>query len=88
MNKVLKDLIRTLLNKNKIGGNHTPEDNIIKSKTKWLDKKEKRKFEKEYKKLINEEYINKGKKRTGKGTGWHISLNPKTLKELKEKIGD
>ena len=86
MQRAIKDLIRSLLNKSKIGGSHTPEDNIVKSKTKWLEKREKKDFVKEYKKLINEGYIKHEKKRRGKGMDWHISLNPKRLKELKDMI--
>lgn len=82
MNKILRAVFIFLLNKRYIGGKHTPEDKVVKSKTKWADKKDLIGFDKEYKKAINEQFILKIKKRTGKGSGWHISLNPRKLKEL------
>ena len=41
---------------------------------------------KEYRDAINNHLILKIKKRTGKGSDWHISLNPRKLKELYEMI--
>ncbi|MFH1637671.1 MAG: hypothetical protein ABIB71_04585 [Candidatus Woesearchaeota archaeon] len=35
---------------------------------------------------INNQLILKTKKRTGKGSDWHISLNPRNLKEVYEMI--
>ena len=81
MNKAIKALLTTLLNQRKIGGNHIPEELIIGSKTRWLNKEEKRDFKKEYKELINNQTILKVKKRTGKGFDWHISLNPQSVEE-------
>lgn len=87
MNVALKAILRTLLSKRIIGGKHTPEDKFLKSKTKWLDGSEKKEFEKEYKEIVNERIIIREKKRTKKSSDWHISLNPRKLKELYEKIG-
>jgi len=84
MNNALKDLLFFMLNKNYIGGKHTPEEKAVKSKTRWLNKKEIKKFEEEYKQMINAGFFMKTKKRTGKGTDWHISLNPRKLKDLRE----
>ena len=75
-----------LLNKKYIGGKHTPEDKLIKSKTKWINPKDLIGFDKEYKKMINEGFILRTKKKTGKGSDWHICLNPRKLKELYEII--
>lgn len=86
MNKVLRAALLFLLNKKYIGGRHTPEDKLIKSKTKWFDKKENKEFEKEYKQIINEGIILRLRKRTGKGYDWHVCLNPKKLKELNEML--
>ncbi|KYK25415.1 hypothetical protein AYK26_06115 [Euryarchaeota archaeon SM23-78] len=72
----------TMLNQRIIGGKHTPENKIIKSKTKWLDKKEKKEFQKEYKELIKQGVMIRVKKRTGKGSDWHISLNSKKVNEV------
>jgi len=82
MNNAIRAFLTTLLNQRIIGGKHTPEEKIIKSKTRWLDKQEKKEFNKEYKQLINEEIVLKVKKRTGKAYDWHISLNPKKVQEI------
>ena len=73
-----------MLSKRIIGGSHTPEGKLIASKTKWLNKKEIKQFEKEYKQIINNKIIIRLKKRTKKSSDWHISLNSKKLKELSE----
>jgi len=73
-----------MLSKRIIGGSHTPENKLITSKTKWLNKKEIKEFEKEYKQIINNKIIIRLKKRTKKSSDWHISLNSKKLKELSE----
>jgi len=86
MNASLKAIIATMLNKRIIGGKHTPEEKIIRSKTKWLQKEEMRNFEKEYQHLVNEQAILRIKKKTGKGSDWHISLNPRKLKEIHDLI--
>lgn len=86
MNGALKDLIIFMLNRRYIGGKHTLEERLINSKTKWLRKEDYRYFEKEYRELINNQSILRVKKRTGKGSDWHISLNPRRLKELNEMI--
>ena len=86
MNGALKAIITVMLSKKCIGGKHTPEEKLINSKTKWLQKEDYRDFEKGYRKLINNQSILRTKKRTGKGSDWHISLNPRKLKELNEMI--
>lgn len=86
MNSVLKSIITSMLNKKVIGGKHTPEGKLITSKTRWLKKEEYNEFNKEYRDAINSQLILKIKKRTGKGSDWHISLNPRKLKELYEMI--
>ena len=86
MNPSLKAIITSMLNKKIIGKKHTPEDKIILSKRKWITKEENNEFEKEYQDIINNQLILKIKKRTKKGSDWHISLNPRKLKELYEII--
>jgi len=86
MNPSLKAIISLMLNKKIIGGKHIPEEKMLKSKTKWLQKEEYNEFEKEYRDTINNQLILKIKKRTGKGSDWHVSLNPRKLKELYEMI--
>ncbi|MFH1073211.1 MAG: hypothetical protein V1743_07325 [Nanoarchaeota archaeon] len=86
MNAALKAVLATMLNKHYIGGKHIPEDKIVKSKTQWLQKHELDEFETEYKQAVNSELFIRLKKRTGKGSDWHISLNPRKLKEIYEMI--
>lgn len=75
MNKALKAIIICMLNKRYIGGKHTPEDNLIKSKIKWLNKGDIKIFYKEYKEMLNNQLLLRIKKRTKKNYDWHISLN-------------
>ena len=86
MEPALKALLMTLMNKRIIGGRHTPEKKIIKSKTRWLTKSEKRQFDKQYKELINLNIIIKQMKRTKKDSDYHIALNPAKLREMYELI--
>ena len=86
MNEALKAMIVVMISKRYIGGKHIPEDKLVKSKTKWLQKDERKDFESQYKNMINDEWILKTKKKTGKGSGWHLSLNPRKLKEIYELI--
>jgi hypothetical protein len=86
MNSALKAIITLMLNKKIIGGKHTPEEKLFRSKTKWLQKEEYHEFEKEYHDMLNNQMILRIKKRTGKGSDWHISLAPRKLKELYEMI--
>jgi hypothetical protein len=86
MNRTLRDVIRTLDSKRIIGHKHIPEDKLLNQKIKWLKREERKQFEKEYKELINRGLIIRLKKRTGKDYDWHISLNPRKLKEINEMI--
>ncbi|MBW2994901.1 hypothetical protein KY312_00975 [Candidatus Woesearchaeota archaeon] len=86
MNNALRAVLMFLLNKRYIGGKHTLEDKLVKSKIKWLGAKERSEFKKEYKKLLNEGIILRAKKRTGKGSDWHICLNPRKLQYLIEML--
>ena len=82
MNCILRAILLHLLSQRRIGGKHLPEKRIVKSKTKWATPKNTREFQKEYKQMINEGFICRLKKRTGKEQEWHISLNPSRLREL------
>ena len=88
MEQASKAILIFLLNKRYIGGKHFPEDKLIVSRTKWLDKLQKKTFEEEYRNLLNNQFIIKLKKRTGKGSEWHISLNPRKLGEIYELINN
>ncbi|MBU0758092.1 MAG: hypothetical protein KKF44_08540 [Nanoarchaeota archaeon] len=45
-------------------------------------------FDKEYKNIVNEGIILRTKKRTGKSSEYHLSLNPRKLCELKKMIDE
>jgi hypothetical protein len=62
---------------------HTPEKQLIMSFAKHVPKTERKMFLKEYSSFRNN-YCIVLKKRTGKGSEWHISLNPRKLKEIIE----
>ena len=82
MNRILKTILIFLLSKKYIGARHTPEKKLIKSKTKWVNNRERKEFEKQYREIINKEIILRQKKRTKKCSDYHICLNPKKLKEV------
>ena len=84
MDKSIKLMLQLLLNRHIIGAKHFPERLLIVSKTKWLSKDERILFEKEYSEIINRGLLLRMKKRTGKGTEWHISLNPEKLNDIYE----
>lgn len=86
MNEALKAVLTLMLNKEKIGGAHIPENKVLRYRVKQLNKEERREFEKEYKNVINNGMILRVMKKTGKGSDWHISLNPRLLREIHEMI--
>jgi len=82
MNDALKNVLRYLLIHNIIGGKHIPEHIMLKMNVAHLRPFERREFFKEYKSLINQDYIFKQKKRTGKNYDEHISLNAGHVEEI------
>lgn len=86
MEKSTIRLLKDLYVRRYIGGKHLPEKTALLPVTKWLNKQEYRAFEKEYRQLISEEYLIRLKKRTGKGSDWHISLNPRLLRQITDVI--
>lgn len=85
MNSALRAILIFLLNRHYIGGKHFPEKKLIVSRTKWLSRIQKKEFEKEYRMVLP--YLIRMKKRTGRGTEWHISINPRHLAEIGELSG-
>jgi hypothetical protein len=73
-----------LIGKRYIGGKHLPERKLLVSRTRWASKEERRSFQKEYDALVNEGFIGRQNKRSGKSSEPHISLNPHKLAELHE----
>lgn len=83
----IKNALTILFNKKYIGNAHVPEEFIMKRLKNVHDKKLRRQIADEWKWLENEGYITRMKKRTSKGTDFHVSLNPKKIFEVKEMIG-
>ncbi len=86
MNKAIESMLKFLLGSKYFGGKHFPESKLITSRTKWLNKKEKREFDKAYKRLVNDLIILREKKRTGKGSDWHVSLNSRKVEEINKLV--
>lgn len=79
-------ILRELIKRKKIGGSHTPLDNIIRHlPDEFLkDKRTKKIINSAIKELVNGKIVFVFKKKTGKGSDLHISANPRTLKEIAE----
>ncbi|MBW2967436.1 hypothetical protein KY362_03035 [Candidatus Woesearchaeota archaeon] len=84
MHDALQAVIRFLWNKKYIGKRHFPEKKLVISRTKWLSPAEKKQFDREY--ASAKRYLIRMKKRTGKQSDWHVSLNPEMLGELMERL--
>lgn len=81
----LKRLILTaLIDKGKYGAAHTPLDNITHHlPDEFLrNKKGQKAIDKAVKELNNSSWVIILKKKTGKGSDLHISINPKAIKEI------
>ena len=81
-----KAVLQRLLIGNYIGAKHRPEQKVLKRATIRLDKDAIKIFQHEYRLMLNQSWLIRLKKRTGKGSDWHISLNPKKLQEIKDSI--
>lgn len=84
MDENLKHFLRFLFRRRYIGGKHTPENKFIKRVSRNMRPEDSRAFDKDYKQLINGGFVIRLKKRTGKGSDWHVSLNPEKIDELSE----
>ena len=83
--KSAEAVLAYLYNK-RIFNRHKPEDKVLRFKARWNDKAEQNEFEKDYKMLVNEGIILRERKRTGKGSDWHIRINPKKAAEVQELV--
>lgn len=88
MNSKIIDLLKCLLSKKCVGGRHIPERKVIIRLVAHLSRSERRNFDREYKHMLNQGLIIRMKKRTGKGSDWHISLNPKKIEEVSGLLHD
>jgi hypothetical protein len=84
MNNLLLDLLDRMLKRRIIGAKHIPENLMIKPKLKLIDNHSRKEFYHEYNTLIKQNYFIRLKKRTGKGSEYHISLNPEMIEEISE----
>ena len=77
-------ILRELIKKRKIGGAHTPLDNITKNlPDEFLHQRQAAKvIERAVKELVNSGMAIILQKRTGKGSDEHISINPRAWKEI------
>lgn len=84
--KAKKFILRELIKRRKIGGSHTPLDNITQHLPDIFlkEKRTQRIIKFALKDLVNNGLVIVLKKKTGKGSDLHISANPKKLKEIAE----
>jgi len=85
--RVLKSAILTeLIRRQKFGGAHTPLENITRNApVSFLQNKEgQKRIHKVLKELVNDGWVMVLKKRTGKGSDLHISINPRRIREISE----
>jgi hypothetical protein len=86
MNEKLKHILKFMLRHNMIGAKHLPEKALFNSALKHLNKNIQKEIYKEYENLIRQEYFIRLKKRTGKGSEYHISLNPEMIEEINDLV--
>ncbi|MBS3121726.1 hypothetical protein J4434_02485 [Candidatus Woesearchaeota archaeon] len=86
INEEVKSIVRTLLTRKRIGGVHTPEAQLFRKFKNIHDKEIRKKIDEDWKQLETFGYLIRMKKRTKKGTDYHVSLNPKRVFEIKEWI--
>jgi len=83
-----KFILQKLIRANIWGGKHTPLDFILKGIPEHYKNthKGKKEIEKVLKGLKNNGWIIILSKRTGKGSGDHVSLNPRKIREIRQFI--
>ena len=87
--KIKVFILEELIKRSKFGGAHTPLDNVTHHlPDKFLhDKEGRRAVDDAVKELANSSWITVQRKRTGKGSDLHVSLNPKAIKEISAFLG-
>ncbi len=82
--EIKKFILRELIKRKKIGGAHTPLDKITRSlPDKILEQIHRRKIiDQAIKELVNSGMIILQHKMTGKGSDFHIAINPRAWKEI------
>ena len=89
VNKVKVFILEELTKRGKFGGAHTPLDNVIRNlPDEFLhDKKGRRAIDDAVKELANAGWVIVQRKRTGKGSDMHVSINPRAIKEISAFLG-
>lgn len=89
VDKVKAFILEELTKRGKFGGAHTPLENVISHlPDEFLhDKKGRRVIDDAIKELANAVWITVQKKRTGKGSDLHVSINPRAIKEISAFLG-
>jgi hypothetical protein len=82
--KVKALVLRELIKKGKFGGAHTPLENITSRLPDIFlhNKKGQKAIDRAVQELVNLLFVIIMKKRTGKGSDLHISINPRKSKEI------
>ena len=77
-------ILEELIKRSKFGGAHTPLANIIRLlPDEFLnDKSGRRAIDDAVKELVNLGWLIVQRKRTGKGSDLHVSINPRTIREV------
>lgn len=89
VNTVKAFILEELTKRGKFGGAHTPLDNAIRNlPDEFLhDKKGRRVIDDAIKELANAGWITVQRKRTGKGSDLHVSINPRAIKGISAFLG-
>jgi hypothetical protein len=84
VSKIKAFILEGLIKTGKFGGAHTPLGNVIRHLPDGFlrDKKGRKVVDEAVKELANLGWVKVQKKRTGKGSDLHISINPRTVKEI------
>ncbi len=87
--KVKAFILEELIKKDKFGGAHIPLDNVVRHlPDEFLqDKKGRRAIDDAVKELANSGWVTVQRKRTGKGSDFHISINSRAIKEISAFLG-
>jgi hypothetical protein len=88
MNKRLLHLLNYIIRHHVIGAKHAPESLMFRFALKKFNKDIQKEFYRDYELLSSKNYFIRLKKRTGKGSEYHISLNPEMIDKLEEIIGE
>ncbi|MAH06731.1 hypothetical protein CMI38_00590 [Candidatus Pacearchaeota archaeon] len=84
--KLIKLILNKLIRANIWGGKHIPLHYIKNGIPEYFRNSNhgRKEFEKAIKQMINNNWILMGKKKTGKGVDYHISLNPSKASEIRK----